>query len=66
VNALIEIFRMNEVSVQTRIKLIKKLGNAINNEYAMNITEPLVYELILALDPENEIKNDPGYSKATL
>jgi hypothetical protein len=65
-NALIEIFRMNEVSVQTRIKLIKRLGNAINNEYAMNITEPLVYELVLALDPENEIKNDPGYAKATL
>ena len=58
---LIQVFRMNELSIETRIKIIKKLGGAINDQFAMNITEPLVYELVLALDPKNEIKNDEHF-----
>lgn len=54
-NALIEVFRMTEVSQQTRANIIIKLGGAINKEYAMNITEPLVYELVSQLDPNNPI-----------
>jgi hypothetical protein len=51
---LIEVFRMSELKVETRIKIIMKLGKAINNEHGMNITEPLVYELVKALDAENK------------
>ena len=45
---------MSELKVETRIKIIMKLGKAINHEHGMNITEPLVYELVKALDPENK------------
>lgn len=61
--SIIQIFRMSELSIETRIKIMKKLGIAINNQFAANCTEALVYELVLALDPENEIKNDEGYSR---
>lgn len=52
--SIISIFRMNELSIETRINIIKKLGRAINDQYGMNMTEDLVIELILALDPEKE------------
>ena len=48
-HSLIEVFRMTEISKETRIKIIKQLGQAINFQYASNITEPLVNELVLAL-----------------
>ena len=54
---------MNELSIGTRIKIIKTLGAAINNEMGMNITESLVYELVLALDPDDEIKDDEHYKR---
>lgn len=60
---LIQIFRMNEISIQSRIKIIKKLGQCINHQYASNITEPLVYELILALNPEDSIQYDSHYKQ---
>lgn len=41
--AIIDVFRMEEVSKETRAKIIIKLGRAINDEYAMNITEGLVF-----------------------
>jgi hypothetical protein len=52
--ALIEVFRMVEVTPQTRVRIIIQLGIAINAEHGMNITEPLVYELVKQLDPDNE------------
>ncbi len=52
--SIIQIFRMNELSVETRIKIIKKLGVAINYQLAANVTEYLVVELCLALNPECE------------
>lgn len=58
---LIEVFRMNELSAETRIELLKKLGSAINNEHATNLTEPVVYELVKILDPENELLKDEHY-----
>jgi hypothetical protein len=61
--ALIDVFRMNEISVETRIRIIKQLGEAINADMSMNITEPLVYELVLALDPSDEISSDPHYKR---
>jgi len=61
--SIIQIFRMSELSVETRIKIIIKLGIAMNNQMGMNITEALIYELVLALDPENEIQNDEHYKR---
>ena len=58
---LINIFRMTELSVGTRIKIIKRLGVCLNHQYGANLTEALVYELVIALDPENPIKNDENY-----
>lgn len=51
---LIQVFRMNEVSIEVRCRLIIKLGIAINFKYGTNITEPLVYELVKLLDPNNK------------
>ena len=61
--AIIDVFRMEEVSKETRAKIIIKLGRAINDEYAMNITEGLVFELVSILDPDNEILTDEHYPK---
>lgn len=51
---IIEVFRMNEVSVEVRCRIIIQLGKAINFQYGANITEPLVYELVKQLDPQNQ------------
>jgi len=45
---------MTELSIETRIKIIKKLGMAINVQFQSNCTEELVIELVLALDPGKE------------
>ena len=58
---LIEIFRMNEIKKETRIRLLKKLGMAINDQHGMNLTEAVVYELVLLLDPDDEIKTNEHY-----
>lgn len=55
---------MEEVSKETRAKIIIKLGHAINYHYGANITEGIVFELVSILDPENPILNDERYSKA--
>lgn len=59
--SLIDIFKMDQINKETRIKIIIKLGIALNNQFASNITESLVYELVLALDPNHPIKNDEHY-----
>lgn len=59
--SLIDVFRMNEVDPKIRSKIIIQLGHAINAEYGMNITEPLVYELVSKLDPENKILQEDHY-----
>lgn len=61
---LIEIFRMNELSKETRTRLIIKLGRAINNEMGGNFTESIVYELVSILDPQNEILEQEHYKNA--
>lgn len=55
---LIDVYRMNEISIDARIKIIKKLGEAINHQMCSNITAPLVYELVLLLDPDDPIKDN--------
>jgi hypothetical protein len=54
---------MTEISIETRIRLIKQLGDAINYEHGANLTEPIVYELVLLLDPNDKIKDDERYLK---
>lgn len=62
-NSLIEVFRMSEISPKTRARIIIKLGRFENDRVGMNITEPIVYELVLLLDPENQILTDEHYKK---
>lgn len=59
--SLIQVFRMNELRVRTRIKIMKKLGAAINHQFCANCTEELVIELCLALDPECGIEKEEHY-----
>jgi hypothetical protein len=61
--SIIDVFRMTEISKNTRANIIVKLGRAINDQYAMNITEPLVAELVYQLDPEHEIFKHEHYLK---
>ena len=59
--ALIEVFRMEEISPKVRAGIIIRLGQAINNQYGMNLTEALVYELVLILDPNNKILDNENF-----
>lgn len=52
---LIDVFRMTELSPETRIRVLVKLGRAINDEHGANLTEPIVYELVKLLNPTHEI-----------
>ena len=55
---IIDVFRMNEISEKARVKIILQLGELINKQYAANITQPIVYELVILLDPFNkEVKS---------
>lgn len=63
ISSIIEVFRMSEIKQETRAKIIIKLGGAINDEFGMNITEPLVYELVSLLDPSNKILKEEHYLK---
>ncbi len=56
--AIIDVFRMTEIAPKVRAEIIIKLGRAINDQYGMNITEPLVGELVLTLDPQNPLLTD--------
>ena len=60
---LIEVFRMNELTNQTRINLIIRIGKAINDQNGANLTEPVVYELVKILDPTHKILEDEHYLK---
>ena len=64
---LIEVFRMTEVSIEVRCRIIIQLGHALNAEYGMNITEPLVYELVKQLDPDNKaVETEPYLKRVTI
>ena len=60
-DSIIAVFRMNEVDPKTRASVIIKLGQAINYQFASNVTEPLVYELVKILDADNPILKDKHY-----
>lgn len=53
-NDLIIVFKMIELSPETRIRVIEKLGELINYQYGSNVSEPIVAELIHLLKIELE------------
>lgn len=61
--SLIEVFKMDVIPKKQRVDVIIKLGRAINNQYGMSLTEPLVYELVKILDPQNELLQDEEFIK---
>lgn len=61
--SIIDVFRMTEVSSKARANIIVKLGESINAQHAMNLTEPLVAELVFQLDPKHEVLSKEMYSK---
>ena len=50
---LLEIFNMDELKVETRKRLLKKMGEIINYKYAANICEPIIEELTNILESKN-------------
>jgi len=52
---IMAVFRMDEVSIEIRIRLLRKLGCAINSSYGMNITDELVNELVGILDAQDKV-----------
>ena len=60
---LIDVFKMESITPQTRARIIIELGRALNYTYGRNITESLVYELVKALDPSNPIIRSEYYLK---
>jgi hypothetical protein len=65
-NALIDVFRMNELTPSTRTSMIIQLGKLINNEYGSNVTEPIVYELVKILEPDNPILRQKEFLRLAL
>lgn len=61
---LIEVFRMDELDKKTRARVIIKLGDVINYSHGANIAEDIVYELVMILDPENEVIKERNRSLA--
>ena len=60
---LLDVAQMTMITKEARIRIIKKLGTAINAQYACNLTEEIVVELVLLIDPKNDILSDPHYSR---
>ena len=60
-SAIIDVFRMEEISKKKRASIIIELGSAINMSLGGNYTESLVWELVEVLDPENKIFSNPHY-----
>lgn len=58
---IIDVFRMEELQPKTRAKIIIQLGRLINDQFGSNITEPIVYELVSVLEPENPIIKDEHF-----
>lgn len=54
VSSIIEVYRMVELSPITRVKIMTKLGKAINDEFSMNLTEDIVVELVRTLPVNKE------------
>jgi hypothetical protein len=51
---LLDVYRMNEIDPQTRIRILRKMGNLINAQYGANVTEEIVEELVALLTPRDQ------------
>ena len=60
---IIDVFNMDNISVEVRCNIIIQLGICVNAKYSYNLTEPLVYELVKQLDPNHKILEDNHYLK---
>lgn len=60
---MFDVYKMEDISPKTRARIIIKLGEAINYDYASNISEPIVCELVFLLDRSNEIFEKEHYQK---
>lgn len=60
---LLDIYKMKEIKPETRKKLLIKMSNALDNEYAMNWTGDLVNELTLLIDAEESTESEVGEEK---
>lgn len=49
ISSIIEVYRMKEIAPLTRANIMIALGQAINDEYSMNITDELIGELLLTM-----------------
>jgi len=60
---LIEIFRMTEISPSIRANLLFKMGELINYQFASNVTEPVIFELVSILDPKHPMLSDERFRR---
>jgi len=44
------IFKMEEISVKTKVRIMRKLGAAMDNQMGMNYTGDIIDELVALLD----------------
>jgi len=63
ISSLIDVLKMEDTEKKTRAAVIITLGIAINHEFGSNATEPLVYELVRILDPQNAILENEHYKR---
>ena len=55
--AIVEIFRMSELSPEVRVRAIKKLAQALENQHGTNFTGEVVEELCGILTSESNKKS---------
>jgi hypothetical protein len=60
---LVEIYRMTELSVEVRCRLIVKVGQLVNYQYGANVTEPIVHELLALLDSSHPLLKEEVFCK---
>jgi hypothetical protein len=59
VKEIMEIFRAPELTIDTKISVIEKLGRALDDQFGMNWTKEITDELIGILeDAKAQIKED--------
>lgn len=63
VQILFTIFNAEALSFKTKVSLMKQVGRAINDHYARNITEPIIYELVRSVDKKHPLLEDEHYKR---
>ncbi len=55
ISSLIDVFKMDELKEETRIKILNKLVDPINYEFGGNIVDDIVDELVGVLEQRIEL-----------